>query len=66
MLLLLEIIGLVALVTFLFVSIWGFILMKQIFGQLRYRNYLMEKLAQYVYMLKSKDEIIGENKDNIK
>lgn len=65
MLLALEIIGLVALVTFLFVSIWGFILMKQIFGQLRYRNYLMEKLAHYVYMLKSKDEIEVKNKDNL-
>jgi hypothetical protein len=65
MLLLLEITGLVALVTFLFVSIWGFILMNQIFGQIRYRNYLMEKLTQYVYMLKNKDEVKVENKDNI-
>lgn len=60
MLLALEIVSLVALVTFLFISIWGFILMNQIFDQIRYRNHLMEKLTEYVYMLKIKDE----NKDN--
>jgi hypothetical protein len=64
MILTLEIIGLIALITFLFVSIWGFILLNQIFGQMRYRNYLMEKLSEHIYMLKRKDEIIIKDKDS--
>ena len=64
MLLTLEIIGLIALITFLFVSIWGFILLNQIFDQMRYRNYLMEKLSEHIYMLKRKDEIIIKDKDS--
>jgi hypothetical protein len=39
----------------MFVLVWGFILLNQIFGQLRYKNYLMEKLIQTIYNQK-KDE----------
>jgi hypothetical protein len=35
----------------MFIGIWGFILLIKIFNQLRYKNYLMEKLAQNTYRL---------------
>ena len=56
MLLIVQIIGLLTMITIMFVFIWGFILMKQFLGQLRYKNYLLEKLGQHVYMLGKKDE----------
>lgn len=38
----------------MFVLIWGFILLSQVFGQLRYKNYLMEKLIEVLYNKKIK------------
>jgi len=55
MLLVVEIIGVLCMLTIMFIGIWGFILLNQIFGQMRYNNYLMEKLTQNVYMLTNQD-----------
>lgn len=52
MLLTLEIFALITMIIIMFVSIWGFIILSQIFGQLRYKNYLMEKLIQVIYLQK--------------
>jgi hypothetical protein len=41
-------------ISLMFVGIWGFIIMNQILGQLRYKNYLLEKLTYHVHMLSSK------------
>ena len=48
MLLAIEILAIIFMCTLIFISVWGFILLNQIFAQLRYRNYLMEKLTQYL------------------
>ena len=56
MLLFLEIVAIVFMVTVIFVSVWGFILMNQIFGQMRYKNYLLEKLTQNIYMMATKND----------
>lgn len=61
MLLFLEIVAIVFMVTVIFVSVWGFILMNQIFGQMRYKNYLLEKLTQNIYMMATKNDC--DNKD---
>jgi hypothetical protein len=39
-----QIISILAMLTFMFTAIWGFILLIKIYDQLRYKNYLMEKL----------------------
>jgi hypothetical protein len=39
-----QIIAIFSMLTFMFIGIWGFILLIKIFNQLRYKNYLMEKL----------------------
>ncbi len=54
MILLLEILAVLTMCTLMFVLIWGFILFNQILGQLRYKNYLMEKLTQHIYSLVNK------------
>lgn len=46
-----QIISILAMLTFMFIGIWGFILLIKIYNQLRYKNYLMEKLAQNTYRL---------------
>lgn len=64
MVLVLEIIGLLFMVTLMFVGIWGFILANQAYSQLRYQNYLLEKLTQNIYMLTCrKENTPAENKD---
>ncbi len=56
MILIVEIIGILTMCTMMFVLIWGFIILTQILNQLRYKNYLMEKLTQHIYTLSRKDE----------
>lgn len=55
MILALEIIGILTMCTIMFVLIWGFIILNQILSQLKYKNYLMEKLTQHMYTLSQKD-----------
>lgn len=55
-----EIFGILAMSTFIFISIWGFILLNKLFAQLKYSNYLLEKLTQHMYLISNKDT---ENKD---
>ncbi|CAB1262357.1 hypothetical protein ACFHWD_14225 [Clostridium sp. MT-14] len=54
MLLVIEVLGILTMCTVIFVLIWGFITVKQVLSQLKYKNYLLEKLTQYVHMLTSK------------
>jgi len=46
----------------MFIGIWGFILLIKVFDQLRYKNYLMEKLVQNTYRL----NLNHENKEHQK
>jgi hypothetical protein len=46
-----QIIAILSMLTFMFTAIWGFILLIKIYNQLRYKNYLMEKLTQNTYRL---------------
>ena len=49
-----EIMAIIFMLTLMFIGIWGFILMMKIYNQLKYRNYILEKLSLNVYMLTSK------------
>lgn len=63
MLLALEIIGIIFMITLIFIAVWGFILANQAYNQMRYQNYLLEKITQNIYMLACK---LDGNKDNEK
>ncbi|MGH4052122.1 MAG: hypothetical protein ACREVX_12465 [Clostridium sp.] len=41
-----QIIAILSMLVFMFIGIWGFILLIKIYNQLTYKNYLMEKLIQ--------------------
>ena len=53
-LLIVEIISIIFMLVAMFIGIWGFVLMMKIHNQLKYRNYILEKLSQNVYMFTSK------------
>ena len=57
-----QIIAILSMLTFMFTSIWGFILLIKIYNQLRYKNYLMEKLTQNTYRL----SLNSDNRDHTK
>jgi accessory gene regulator protein AgrB len=67
MLIVLEVLALLFAITFMFVGIWGFILMHRIYNQLRYKNYLFEKLVENTASLHKKDVSLEEsgNKEDI-
>lgn len=60
-----EIVGLLTMLIFCFIGIWSFIILNQILGQFRYKNYLMEKLIQSISCNPQKnndsDETINDN-----
>ena len=55
LILILEAFAILFALTFMFVGIWGFILIHRIFNQLRYKNYLLEKMVENIASLQSKD-----------
>ena len=57
MLLIIEVLGILCMCTIIFVFVWGFILMNQILNQLKYRNYLSEKMSENIYLFCHKDEV---------
>lgn len=40
----LEIIGILFMVTFILIGIWSFIILNRVYDQLKYKNYLIEKI----------------------
>ncbi|MBU3145414.1 hypothetical protein [Clostridium sp. CF012] len=61
-----QIIAICAMLTFMFIGIWGFILLIKIYGQLRYKNYLMEKLIQTTSKLSLTYGNIAHPKEDVK
>lgn len=51
MILTIEILSIITMIIFAVVGIWGFIILKQIFNQLKYKNYLLEKLNLHIFNL---------------
>lgn len=51
MILTIEILSIITMLIFGVIGIWGFIILKQIFNQLKYKNYLLEKLNLHIFNL---------------
>ncbi|MFL0253061.1 hypothetical protein ACJDT4_21880 [Clostridium neuense] len=56
-----EIVGLLTMLIFCFIGIWSFIILNQLLGQFRYKNYLMEKLIQIISYNSKKSNDSDEN-----
>lgn len=64
MTLVVQIVGIAFMLTLMFVGIWGFITLNQIYAQMRYKNYLFEKLTQNIYMMATKKNNTIEDPKN--
>ncbi|MBE6065238.1 hypothetical protein [Clostridium cochlearium] len=51
MILTIEILSIITMLIFGIIAIWGFIVLKQISNQLKYKNYLLEKLNLHIFNL---------------
>jgi len=68
----LKILIIVSIVTFTFIGIWSFILFNSLYNQIRYRNYLLEKVSHNIHTLSNnfkklydqQDKDLDFNKDN--
>ena len=47
----LKILLIVSMITFTFIGIWSFILFNYLYNQIRYRNYLLEKVSHNIHTL---------------
>jgi hypothetical protein len=61
-----QIMAILTMLTFMFTAIWGFILLIKIYDQLRYKNYLMEKLIQNTSKLSLNYDNKECTKDDVK
>ncbi|MFL0194202.1 hypothetical protein ACJDU8_01225 [Clostridium sp. WILCCON 0269] len=66
MILTIEILGILTMCTIIFVLIWGLIIVKQTLSQIKYKNYLLEKITEYIHMLIKKEDIILEQEEKNK
>ncbi|MEG2657330.1 MAG: hypothetical protein RSA29_16660 [Clostridium sp.] len=41
----LKVLGIASLLTFMLIAIWGFVVFNSIYGQLKYSNYILEKIS---------------------
>lgn len=63
MLIALEVVGILSMLTFMFIGIWGFIILKQTYSQLKYRNYLLEKLNHNISGIGNSDISVSCKED---
>lgn len=64
MILAVEIFGILCMSTIMFVSIWGLILANQTHSQIRYQNYLLEKLADNICLHAKKNNLLTDSLDS--
>lgn len=66
MVLAVEIIGIVTMGAFIFFVVWGSIILSKILAQLKYKNYILEKLSNSVCSVSKADissQYNGKEKD---
>ncbi|MBE6051202.1 MAG: hypothetical protein E7214_11305 [Clostridium sp.] len=65
------IVGILFMATFMFIGIWLFIVALKAFQQMRYNNYILEKIHEKLDVIStnttsySKEDLINENKSSI-
>ena len=49
-----QLVTILFMLTFMLIGIWGLVLMIKTYNQVKYKNYILEKLSQNVYMITAK------------
>jgi len=55
------IIGIITMIIFMFIGIWLFIIALKSYNQLRYKNYILEKINQNLSILSEKNDFTIDN-----
>jgi len=55
------IIGIITMIIFMFIGIWLFIIALKSYNQLRYKNYILEKINQNLSILYEKNDFTIDN-----
>ena len=63
MILVLEILAIISMCILIFVVVWGFVTLQQVYNQLKYKNYLLEKLNVHMYNLCQKFNVPESSKN---
>ncbi|MBM7871886.1 uncharacterized protein YneF (UPF0154 family) [Clostridium pascui] len=63
MILALEILAIISMCILIFVVVWGFVTLQQVYNQLKYKNYLLEKLNVHMHNLCQKFNVPDSSKD---
>lgn len=56
-----QIIAILFMLTIMFIAVWGFIIANQFYSQIKYQNYLLEKIAENISLIRSKPKNISTN-----
>lgn len=59
----LKILVIISIITFTFIGIWSFILFNYLYNQIRYRNYLLEKVSHNIHTLSNNFKKIYDKED---
>ncbi|MPQ43360.1 hypothetical protein [Clostridium tarantellae] len=57
-------IAIIFMITMIILAIWAFIIANKAFNQIKYQNYLLEKIAQNIYLIKDKKNNIKNEKNS--
>lgn len=63
MILTLQILAIISMCVLIFVVVWGFVTLQQVYNQLKYKNYLLEKLNVHMHNLCEKFNVPDSSKD---
>lgn len=63
MILALQILAIISMCVLIFVVVWGFVTLQQVYNQLKYKNYLLEKLNVHMHNLCQKFNVADSSKN---
>lgn len=70
MVLAVQIISIIFMITFIFIGIWGFVIFNKCYRQLKYRNYILEKIENRLalnneFQIKNNKETTNEENTEV-
>lgn len=57
MVLAVQVIAILFMLTMMFLGIWSFVIANKAYRQIKYKNYLLEKIAHNISLIRNKDKI---------
>lgn len=52
-----QVIAILFMLTMMFLGIWSFVIANKAYRQIKYKNYLLEKIAHNISLIRNKDKI---------